>query len=344
MIYPMDDFELKARNEQSNASNNDVDGGNNDGDANQSVVAQILRTVQEEARKLGSLGLSPVKGLLLYGPPGCGKSLLAREMATVVKAREPKVVSATDLLDRSTDGSEALVRTLFEDAENELAGCDWDVNRSALHIIVIDEIDAVFRTRSGSTDRFEATRASAVNHILAKLDGVNSIPNVLLIGTTNRPELLDKALLRPGRLEVQIEIPMPNAAARREILDIHFAGLRRSGKISKALCCALDGVRSYDQTRDPLAKDESDVLGKSFSRVRKVAGGLLPSLIKTKFDLAADYATGGMSGADIAGIVRCAGSLALDRARYAGTGVDSLVVTLKDVKDALEETRKCKGL
>jgi len=95
-------------------------------------------------------------------------------------------------------GNEKLVRGLFIEAEAELAACGGDVGKSALHVIVIDEIDAVFRRRSVAEDSGEATRSSVVNQILAKLDGVNSLPNVLLIGMTNRPELLDDALLRPG--------------------------------------------------------------------------------------------------------------------------------------------------
>ena len=87
-------------------------------------------------------------------------------------------------------GSERLVRELFHDAEAELASVNGDASRSALHVIVIDEIDAVFRKRSSAEDSGEATRSSTVNQILSKLDGVQSQPNVLLIGMTNRRELL----------------------------------------------------------------------------------------------------------------------------------------------------------
>ena len=152
-----------------------------------------------EADELALLGLTPVRGMLLYGPPGCGKTALAREISRALRARKPKIISAPELLDKWVGSSEKLIRGLFTDAEAELAACNGDATKSALHVIVEDEIDAVFRKRSSGEDSGEATRSSAVNQILAKLDGVNAINNVLLIGMTNRRELLDSALLRPGR-------------------------------------------------------------------------------------------------------------------------------------------------
>lgn len=263
-----------------------------------------------EAQALACLGLVPVRGLLLYGPPGCGKTALARELARVLRARDPKIVAAPELLDRWVGGSEKQVRALFQDAEAELAACQGDASKSALHVIVMDEIDAVFRKRTSSEDSGESTRSSVVNQILSKLDGVQAIPNVLVIGMTNRKELLDEALLRPGRLEVQIEIPMPDRKGRREILAIHFAALRNNGRLCPRLCCALDGPSDERQ------------------RVTKF------------WDLAADRVTGGFSGADLAGLVRCAGSMALARARKDGSGVDGLFITLEDVQQALVEIRQ----
>ena len=90
-----------------------------------------------------------------------------------------------------------------------------------------------------------------MNQILAKLDGVNAIPNVLLIGMTNRRELLDDALLRPGRLEVLIEIPKPDKQGRREILKIHFRPLRQSGRLSQPLIQAIDGANDPSDIDSP---------------------------------------------------------------------------------------------
>jgi vesicle-fusing ATPase len=195
-----------------------------------------------------TLTVPPIDGrMLLYSPSrnlllGTGKTLLARQIARALRAREPKILSAPELLDRWVGGSERLVRSLFAEAEAELASCNGDATKSALHVVVLDEIDAVFRRRSAGEDSGEQTRASVVNQILSKLDGVNAIDNILMIGMTNRRELLDEALLRPGRLEVQIEIPLPDKVGRREILQIHFQALRQKGRLSIPLCCAIDGI------------------------------------------------------------------------------------------------------
>jgi vesicle-fusing ATPase len=281
---------------------------------------------------------------------GEGKTALAREIARALKARAPKIVSAPELLDRWVGGSERLVRELFHDAEAELAACNGDPTRSALHVIVIDEIDAVFRKRSSAEDSGEATRSSTVNQILAKLDGVQAIPNVLLIGMTNRRELLDEALLRPGRLEVQIEIPLPSRDGRREILQIHTDALRKRGRLSHPLCCAIDGVTSAytkgDVVRDSTSDEDDSLVDSSRGRKRRAMKRATSILINSiasvnsvVYDLADDRVTGGFSGAELAGLVRCAGSIALSRLRKEGSSIDSLLITLDDMKQALDEVK-----
>jgi len=336
VIRPVE--EDSADTNDGNDYNNDDVIGMTDGQLSQAAL---------EADELALLGLTPVRGLLLYGPPGCGKTALAREISIALRARSPKIVAAPELLDRWVGSSEKLIRCLFADAEAELASCNDDATKSALHVIVIDEIDAVFRRRSSAEDSGEATRSSAVNQILAKLDGVKSIPNVLLIGMTNRRELLDEALLRPGRLEVQILVPKPDVEGRRDILNIHFEALRKKGRLSKPLCCAIDGVK-YEGGSD---KDEEDALlqtqnqawskskqqsSRKRDKLKKMAKQLVPSVSSRNFDLAG-AATNGYSGADLAGLVRCAGSMALARTRNAGSGIEELLITLDDVKNALNE-------
>jgi vesicle-fusing ATPase len=177
--------------------------------------------------------------------------------------------------------------------------------------------------------------------LISLLQGVKAIPNILLIGMTNRRELLDEALLRPGRLEVQIEIPLPNREGRREILQIHFDALRKKGRLSKPLCYAIDGFANYDVTSSAVDnRGERRKSGRKRDAVKRVLNRITPSVLNAAYDLAADYATGGFSGADIAGLVRCAGSLALARARSDGFGVDGLLITLDDAKEALREVKQ----
>lgn len=228
-------------------------------------------------------------------------------------------------------GSEKLVRGLFADAEAELASHNGDVSKSALHVVVIDEIDAVFRKRSSAEDSGEATRSSVVNQILAKLDGVNAIPNLLLVGMTNRRELLDEALLRPGRLEVQIEVPLPDKSGRREILQIHFNELRRNGRLSMPLCNAIDGPNNNHTSTN-----------NKRSKIRRLSNKIRSKFLSIQQKASVDLAdaTEGFSGAGIAGLVRCAGSIALARCRQDSRNVVELKITLEDVKSALEELKE----
>jgi SpoVK/Ycf46/Vps4 family AAA+-type ATPase len=179
------------------------------------------------------------------------------------------------------------------------------------------------------------TRASAVNQILAKLDGISALGNVLLIGMTNRKELLDPALMRPGRLEVHVEIPPPNQEGRREILQIHFAALRQRGRLSRPLCEAIDGFASDSTTHTE---------GRRMSFlpwINKMTSVPYRYGSRRIRDLAADRWTGGFSGADIAGLVRCSGSIALSRSRNQGGGtIDSLLITIEDVNQALNEVKQ----
>ncbi|GFZ15483.1 AAA-type ATPase family protein [Actinidia rufa] len=161
------------------------------------------------------LGIKHVKGMLLYGPPGTGKTLMARQIGKMLNGKEPKVVNGPEVLSKFVGETEKNVRDLFADAEQDQRTRG---DQSDLHVIIFDEIDAICKSR-GSTRDGTGVHDSIVNQLLTKIDGVESLNNVLLIGMTNRKDLLDEALLRPGRLEVQVEISLPDENGRFQILQ-----------------------------------------------------------------------------------------------------------------------------
>ncbi|KAG9435527.1 vesicle-fusing ATPase 1 [Apis mellifera carnica] len=174
------------------------------------------------------LGCKHVKGILLYGPPGTGKTLMARQIGTMLNAREPKIVNGPQILDKYVGESEANIRRLFADAEEEEKRLGPN---SGLHIIIFDEIDAICKSR-GSVAGNTGVHDTVVNQLLAKIDGVEQLNNILVIGMTNRRDMIDEALLRPGRLEVQMEISLPDEHGRFQILNIHTSRMRDYKKIS----------------------------------------------------------------------------------------------------------------
>ena len=163
------------------------------------------------------LGCKHVKGILLFGPPGTGKTLMARQIGQMLNSREPKIVNGPQILDKYVGESEANIRRLFEEAEEEEKRMG---PLSGLHIIIFDEIDAICKAR-GSQAGNTGVNDTVVNQLLSKIDGVDQLNNILVIGMTNRRDMIDDALLRPGRLEVSIEIGLPKEAGRVQILGIH---------------------------------------------------------------------------------------------------------------------------
>jgi vesicle-fusing ATPase len=168
------------------------------------------------------LGIQHVKGILLYGPPGTGKTLIARQIGKMLNSREPKVINGPEVLNKYVGQSEENIRKLFADAEKEYKEKG---DESGLHIIIFDELDAVCKQR-GTTGGGTGVGDSVVNQLLSKLDGVDQLNNILLIGMTNRMDMIDDALLRPGRLEVHMEISLPDEHGRAQILKIHTSKMR----------------------------------------------------------------------------------------------------------------------
>ncbi|VDO96942.1 unnamed protein product [Heligmosomoides polygyrus] len=173
------------------------------------------------------LGMKHVRGILLFGPPGTGKTLMARQIGKMLNAREPKIVNGPQILDKYVGESESNVRKLFADAEEEWRRCGAN---SGLHIIIFDEIDAICKQR-GSMAGSSSVHDTVVNQLLSKMDGVEQLNNILVIGMTNRKDMIDEALLRPGRMEVQMEVSLPDEFGRLQILKIHTSRMREYKKL-----------------------------------------------------------------------------------------------------------------
>jgi vesicle-fusing ATPase len=174
------------------------------------------------------LGIQHVRGILLYGPPGTGKTLIARQIGKMLNSREPKVINGPEVLNKYVGQSEENIRKLFADAEKE---SKEKGDESGLHIIIFDELDAVCKQRGSGAGGGTGVGDSVVNQLLSKLDGVDQLNNILLIGMTNRMDMIDEALLRAGRLEVHMEISLPDEKGRAQILKIHTTKMRNNDVI-----------------------------------------------------------------------------------------------------------------
>ncbi|KAI9888461.1 MAG: transport between ER and Golgi ATPase protein [Vezdaea aestivalis] len=176
------------------------------------------------------MGIQHVKGILLFGPPGTGKTLIARQIGKMLNAREPKVINGPEVLNKFVGQSEENVRKMFADAEKEYKEKG---DESGLHIIIFDELDAVCKQRGSGGGGGTGVGDSVVNQLLSKLDGVDQLNNILLIGMTNRKDMIDDALLRPGRLEVHVEISLPDEEGRQQIFKIHTSKMRSNNVIDQ---------------------------------------------------------------------------------------------------------------
>jgi transitional endoplasmic reticulum ATPase len=163
------------------------------------------------------LGIDAPRGVLLYGPPGTGKTLIARAIAAEAKARFYSI-SGPEIIHKFYGESEAQLRKVFAEAA-----------RTAPSIVFLDEIDSIAPRREKSAGDVEKR---VVAQLLALMDGLDRRQQVIVIAATNLPDALDPALRRPGRFDREIEIPPPDRAGRREILDIHSCGMPLDGAVS----------------------------------------------------------------------------------------------------------------
>ncbi len=173
---------------------------------------------------LEKYGIHHVKGILLYGPPGTGKTLIARTLANALNVAEFKVVNGPELFDKYVGETEKKIRDLFTNAEKDQKE---NGDEAGLHVIVFDEIDSICKAR-GTITSGTGVNDSAVNQLLTKIDGVDSLNDIIVIGMTNRKDLIDEAILRPGRLELHIEVSLPDEKGRLQIFNIHTKKMREN--------------------------------------------------------------------------------------------------------------------
>lgn len=179
------------------------------------VIKQKLKQAVEWPLKhpeaFQRLGIRPPKGILMYGPPGCSKTLVARALATE-SGLNFLAVKGPELFSKWVGESEKAVRQVFQKAR-----------AAAPSIVFFDEIDALAARRgSGGDDSGSSVSDRVLTQLLTELDGVETLKDVVMVAATNRPDMIDKALLRPGRIDRIVYVPLPDKNAREEIFKIHL--------------------------------------------------------------------------------------------------------------------------
>lgn len=181
------------------------------------------------------VGIKAPKGVLLYGPPGTGKTLLARALASNINGTFLKVV-ASAIVDKYIGESARIIREMFGYAKDHQP-C----------VIFMDEVDAIGGSRFSEGTSADREIQRTLMELLAQLDGFESLGAVKIVMATNRPDILDPALLRPGRLDRKIEIPLPNEASRQDILKIHAGKITKRGDIDyESVVKLADGFNGAD--------------------------------------------------------------------------------------------------
>ncbi|MEM0001051.1 MAG: proteasome-activating nucleotidase [Desulfurococcaceae archaeon] len=231
-------------------------------------IREVVELPLKHPELFEELGIEPPKGVLLYGPPGCGKTLLARAVAAESSAVFVSLV-ASELVQKYIGEGARIVRELFVLAR-----------RKAPAVIFIDEIDAIAskRLEIGTSGEREVQRT--LMQLLAELDGFKPLDRVKVIAATNRIDILDPAILRPGRLDRIIEIPLPDRKGRIEIFKIHMRKLKVADSIDYELLAELSEGFSGAEIR--LAITEAGYRALREGRRRVTLSDLISGIEKVK--------------------------------------------------------------
>ena len=193
------------------------------------TIREAIELPLLEPKLFTDIGIIPPKGILLVGPPGCGKTLLAKAVAHQTDATFIRMVGS-ELAQKYIGEGGRMVRELFSLAKEKSPS-----------IIFLDEIDAIGAKRLDGSTSGDREVQRTLMQLLAELDGFDSLENVKIIAATNRPDILDDALLRPGRFDRIVTIPLPDAAGRKDILALHTSKMSTSRVNLKAIVDKTEG-------------------------------------------------------------------------------------------------------
>jgi transitional endoplasmic reticulum ATPase len=211
------------------------------------------------------MGIKPPRGILLYGPPGCGKTLLARAVATESEANFISV-KGPEIFSKWVGESEKAIREVFRKART-----------AAPAIIFFDELDSIIPRRGAGYSDSGATER-VISQLLTEMDGIESLQNVVVIAATNRPDILDPAVMRPGRFDRLIDVPAPDSKALMQIFKIHARDMPLSKDVDlqeiavkakgysgadvEALCreAAMNALRDSIDAKEVTRKDFDDAM------------------------------------------------------------------------------------
>ena len=238
-------------------------------------IVEVKETVELPIKKpeiFEEIGIDPPKGILLYGPPGTGKTLLAKAVANETNARFIKIV-ASEFVNKYLGEGSRIVRDVFDLAKEKTPA-----------IIFIDEIDAIGTKRVGNSEGADREVQRTLMQLLAELDGFDPRGDIGIIAATNRPDILDEALLRPGRFDRTIEVPNPNQESRQRILEIHTQRMKLddnidfdtisaitegfSGADLKAVCTEAGMFAIRSERKKVISKDFLDAIDKILGNIK----------------------------------------------------------------------------